>query len=240
MTAAAIHQGAGGKAANQAVAAARLGGDVALLGCVGDDETGRSLVSGLAAEGISVEHVARTGETTTGAVILQRNDAGEKQAIVFPGANAALRVDAIDAAAPLLAAAQVVNAPVRKRVHRARRRARDGRTRPRVLPRLRASTDRLRRGPGCVPGNPSSREIRSGSGRRAWRHPAFRRERYRAAARRCTHCASSAGSTGFLRYASNPASRASNRSSGRPNAVSASIGVVRRASGRARTSRRNT
>jgi ribokinase len=108
VTAATIYRGMGGKAANQAVAAARLGGDVALVGCVGEDEAGRSLVTSLAAEGVAVEHVARDGDTSTGTVILLRNEIGEKQVVVFPGANAALRPDAIDAAAPLLRAARVV------------------------------------------------------------------------------------------------------------------------------------
>jgi ribokinase len=108
VTAAAIYRGIGGKAANQAVAAARLGGDVALLGCVGEDEAGRSLVTRLAAERVAVEHVGRARDATTGTVILQRNETGEKQVSVFPGANAELSLDAIDAAAPLLAAARVV------------------------------------------------------------------------------------------------------------------------------------
>ena len=108
VTAAAMYRGIGGKAANEAVAAARLGGDVALLGCVGDDEAGRSLVTSLVAERVAVEHVTREHDTTTGTVILLRNEVGEKQVIVFPGANAALSLDAIDAAAPLLAAARVV------------------------------------------------------------------------------------------------------------------------------------
>lgn len=108
VTASELHQGIGGKAANQAVAAARLGGGVALVGCVGDDDAGRSLLARLIAENVAVEHVARDRDSATGAVILQRNDADEKQAVVFPGANATLRIETIDAAAPLLAAARVV------------------------------------------------------------------------------------------------------------------------------------
>ena len=108
VTAAAMYRGIGGKAANQAVAAARLGGDVALLGCVGEDEAGRSLVTSLVAERVAVEHITRDPDTATGTVILLRNEAGEKQVIVVPGANAALTLEAIDAAAPLLAAARVV------------------------------------------------------------------------------------------------------------------------------------
>ena len=46
----------GGKGANQAVAAARLGGKVIMCGCVGDDEFGKNAVSSLAADGIDVSH----------------------------------------------------------------------------------------------------------------------------------------------------------------------------------------
>lgn len=108
VTATSLHRGLGGKAANQAVAAARLGGRVALVGCVGDDDAGREALRRLADERIGIEHVARCSNVATGAVVLHRNDAGEKQAVVFPGANAELRPQAIDAVSPLLAAARVV------------------------------------------------------------------------------------------------------------------------------------
>src|SRR5690554_6750591 len=56
----------GGKGANQAVAAARLGAQVQFLGCLGDDAFGEALCQGLAAEGIGLSGVKRTSEEPTG------------------------------------------------------------------------------------------------------------------------------------------------------------------------------
>lgn len=108
VTAASLHRVPGGKAANQAVAAARLGGRVALIGRVGKDDPGKATVARLIDEGVSVQHVTFDEEAATGTVVLHRNDAGEKQVVVFPGANAGLRPEHIDAAATLLTSARVV------------------------------------------------------------------------------------------------------------------------------------
>jgi ribokinase len=102
-----LYQGLGGKGANQAVAAARLGGGVALVGAVGSDTAGELALAALVAERVSVEPVLRA-PVATGTVVIHRNDAGEKQTVVFPGANACVTRDTIAAAAPLLAAARVV------------------------------------------------------------------------------------------------------------------------------------
>ncbi|HEV7919943.1 MAG TPA: PfkB family carbohydrate kinase [Thermoanaerobaculia bacterium] len=108
VTATELRHGLGGKGANQAVAAARLGGRVALVGRVGDDDAGRSALARLSAEGVAVDRVTRDRSVGTGAVVIHRNDAEEKQAVVFPGANARLQPEGIDAAALLLASARVV------------------------------------------------------------------------------------------------------------------------------------
>jgi ribokinase len=108
VTATALHHALGGKAANQAVAAARLGGRVALVGRVGKDDAGRSAASRLIAEGVAADHLTSDEEAATGTVVMHRNDDGEKQVVVFPGANAALRAEHIDAAAELLTSARVV------------------------------------------------------------------------------------------------------------------------------------
>ncbi len=97
----------GGKGANQAVAAARLGCDVAMIGRVGDDDAGRSMVAGLGAEGIDTHHVSTDPEAGSGLAVITLDDAGENAIVVSPGANAQLPVAAITAAAPVLAAAQV-------------------------------------------------------------------------------------------------------------------------------------
>jgi ribokinase len=82
----------GGKGANQAVAAARLGADVALVGAVGDDEMGSAALAELAAEGIDVSAVARLAGEATGVALIMVDAAGENTIAVASGANA--RVDA--------------------------------------------------------------------------------------------------------------------------------------------------
>ena len=77
----------GGKGANQAVAAARLGAEVTLVGAVGDDLFGRQLREGLAAEGVNLDHVAQLeGEGSGTASITVA--AGDNQIVVVPAANA--------------------------------------------------------------------------------------------------------------------------------------------------------
>lgn len=77
----------GGKGANQAVAAARLGADVRLAGCVGDDEFGRQLLAGLRAEGIDARAVRTVATAPTGVALITVDEAGENMITVAPGAN---------------------------------------------------------------------------------------------------------------------------------------------------------
>src|SRR5919199_7018693 len=85
-----LFQAAGGKGANQAVAAARLGASVALVGRIGRDAFGRELRRSLRAEGIDTRALraidARTGVAT---IVLDRH--GENSIAVASGANALLR-----------------------------------------------------------------------------------------------------------------------------------------------------
>src|SRR3984957_14121963 len=80
----------GGKGANQAVAAARLGGDgltVAMIGCTGDDDFGRTLRAALRAEGID-DGRGRTGVAAPpGAAMITVDQAGKTMITVAPGAN---------------------------------------------------------------------------------------------------------------------------------------------------------
>ena len=77
----------GGKGANQAVAAARLGAEVRFVGCVGDDEFGRLAQRGLEEAGVDLSGLRVVqGEQTGIAVILVARD-GENQIVVVPGAN---------------------------------------------------------------------------------------------------------------------------------------------------------
>jgi ribokinase len=80
---------AGGKGANQAVAAARAGGRVAMLGCVGSDGFGATLRAGLDAEGIDTSAL-RTIEGPSGVALIATDKGGENLIAVAPGANGAV------------------------------------------------------------------------------------------------------------------------------------------------------
>ena len=77
----------GGKGGNQAVAAARLGAQVHMVGAVGDDAFGQPLCDALAAEGIDIEHVVRIDDCSSGTASITVSS-GENQIIVASGANA--------------------------------------------------------------------------------------------------------------------------------------------------------
>lgn len=101
-----IVRGVGGKGVNQAVAAARLGGHVAMLASVGDDDAGDRLVHALKADGVNTSAVATVPEPTGTAHIVVDDD-GENAIVVIPGANAARR-GVTDDEARLLAGADLV------------------------------------------------------------------------------------------------------------------------------------
>jgi ribokinase len=83
----------GGKGANQAVAAARLGASVALVGAVGADAFGDEAVRELASEGVDVSAVARV-DAPTGVALIVVDASGENQIAVASGANAHVSVPA--------------------------------------------------------------------------------------------------------------------------------------------------
>jgi ribokinase len=83
-------EGLGGKGANQAVAAARLGGQVAFVGKVGNDPWGESIRRELRREGIDVTYLTTARDRPTGKAAILVNDAGENSIVVSPGANHAL------------------------------------------------------------------------------------------------------------------------------------------------------
>jgi ribokinase len=80
----------GGKGANQAVAAARLGARTALVAAVGEDDFGADALRGLAAEGVDVDGVARLADVATGVALIVVDQRAENQIAVASGANAAL------------------------------------------------------------------------------------------------------------------------------------------------------
>ena len=77
----------GGKGANQAVAAARLGAAVRMVGCVGDDDFGRTLLANLRTEGIDAGAVRTIQKEPTGLALIAVDEKGENIIIVAPGAN---------------------------------------------------------------------------------------------------------------------------------------------------------
>ena len=79
---------AGGKGANQAVAAARLGARVAMAGCVGDDQFGRDLVAGLWRDGVRSDAV-HAAALPTGTALITIDAEGANTNVVISGANAA-------------------------------------------------------------------------------------------------------------------------------------------------------
>lgn len=80
----------GGKGANAAVAAARAGGDVLLVGAVGDDDAGSAALAALRADGVDTAGVAVLDATPTGAALIVVDARGENQIAIGPGANGAL------------------------------------------------------------------------------------------------------------------------------------------------------
>lgn len=76
----------GGKGANQAVAAARLGAEVTMFGCVGQDEHGRLLIENLKKEGIKTTHIKTIKDQTTGLAIITIAE-NDNSIIVVAGAN---------------------------------------------------------------------------------------------------------------------------------------------------------
>jgi ribokinase len=98
----------GGKGANQATAAARAGGRTAMVGAVGADARGEGLVAGLAADGVDVRHVRRLAGVPTGVAVPVVADTGDVTVTVVAGANAALTPAHVEAAADVLAGADVL------------------------------------------------------------------------------------------------------------------------------------
>jgi ribokinase len=81
-----FHTIPGGKGANQAVAAARLGADVTMIGAVGDDSFGETLVEHLTNQGINTENIMKMKDTSTGIASIIVSEA-DNSIIVVPGAN---------------------------------------------------------------------------------------------------------------------------------------------------------
>ena len=104
----AFQEAPGGKGANQAVAAARLGARVAFVGRVGADARGDQILDRLRTEGIDTEYVVRDSMAATDVAVIQVGGDGEKQILTAPGANGRLSVADVTVARTRLERAAVL------------------------------------------------------------------------------------------------------------------------------------
>jgi len=93
LTDASFTQVSGGKGANQAVAAAKLGAQVTMIGCVGDDAFAEPAVAGLRTAGVTPAWISKPGQT--GVALIVVDEAGENTIVVAPGTNMELRPEDI-------------------------------------------------------------------------------------------------------------------------------------------------
>ena len=103
-----FHTFHGGKGANQAVAAARLGYPVSMIGKVGGDDFGRRLQQGLRAEGINVRSVSTAASTASGVAMISVDAKGQNSITVIPGANDEVRPRDLEKCLPQLRAAGIL------------------------------------------------------------------------------------------------------------------------------------
>ncbi|MCE2511823.1 MAG: ribokinase [Acidimicrobiia bacterium] len=98
----------GGKGANQAVAAARLGRRVAMLGRVGDDDAGTMLRAAMDSAGVDTASLLATEDTPSGTALISVGADGDNAIVVSPGANGRLSSADVESAAGVLGTAAVV------------------------------------------------------------------------------------------------------------------------------------
>lgn len=101
-------QGMGGKGANQAVAASRLGAKVSLVARVGNDVFGQQAISHYRAEGIDTSFVGQDANRPTGTAAIIVDDAAENSIIIVAGANAGLSAAAVREASQAIHEADVL------------------------------------------------------------------------------------------------------------------------------------
>ena len=104
----AYQQVPGGKGANQAIAAARLGAQVSMVGRLGRDAFGDELIEGLAGAGVDQTFVVQDAEAATGVALIVVDDAGQNTIVVASGANMRLSPGNVDAAEGAIASADVL------------------------------------------------------------------------------------------------------------------------------------
>ncbi|HBM74700.1 MAG TPA: ribokinase [Clostridiaceae bacterium] len=103
-----VKKNPGGKGANQAVAAARLGANVFMIGKVGRDSNGDHLVKKLKADGINTDHVGIEADKPTGTAIIAVDCEGNNSIIVDPGSNMSIDENEIDAAESIIKSSDII------------------------------------------------------------------------------------------------------------------------------------
>jgi ribokinase len=103
-----LQEHGGGKGANQAVAAARLGAHTTLIGRVGGDAAGQRLLAGLRAEGVVVPEALVSSGVSSGTAIIAVERGGENHILLVPGANARLTPADVEHHAATIRAARVL------------------------------------------------------------------------------------------------------------------------------------
>jgi len=98
----------GGKGANQAVAAARLGATVAMVGRLGSDGFGRQLREGLVRDRIDVSHLRADPEAATGVALITVDETGRNTIVVASGANMRVTTGDVDAARDIITNSQIL------------------------------------------------------------------------------------------------------------------------------------
>lgn len=98
----------GGKGANQAVAVSRMGGNVELIGCIGEDEYGESIKKDLKKNGVNLKHLRTTNNKKTGISLIGVEQSGNNIIITYPGANDSLSCKDIDDAKSIIENSKLV------------------------------------------------------------------------------------------------------------------------------------
>lgn len=100
--------GFGGKGANQAICAARLGASTAMIGRVGDDTFGKSTLNNFREHNVNTEHLIMVAGTSTGVAPITVDDSGQNSIIIVSGANTLLTEANVTAAETMISKAKVV------------------------------------------------------------------------------------------------------------------------------------
>ncbi len=98
----------GGKGANQAVAAARQGLSVAMVGCVGDDPFAPRLIQGLQEAGVSSAYIRPVDGASTGTALILLEENGDNRIVISPGANGQVSQADVDRASQVIRTAKLV------------------------------------------------------------------------------------------------------------------------------------